>query len=597
MDKYYGGELPERKRIKWRYFDLLASRRLYADNIYIHGPRPLEDYLHLAKSGANCFNLMEISNADGKGRRKEYSDAYVEMMLGKLEPMVRELRKRDLLKYAYVYGFDERDESHLPAIRRLYGAVKKRFPDLRTMLLVNWEPPIDIGVDIWCYLYHVHNPEAAARWRAAGKQAWWYHCVGPRAPYMNTFVEWPGIHARLLFWHAAQRDIPGWLYYCVNRWHKKKVIERLANGPRTDFDPATYRDVNGDGSFLYPGADGPVATIRLENLCDGIEDLELFAQLRRESSRVAREVAGIENADLTDSLIARLLRNPTDRTEDPALLEVTRREAARLLQALRHGRRPDVWTLAPQHASWVFGEPRTQVTGLVGEGATAVTVSGKPASLRGPRFSVDVSLHDGTNKLITTVTFADGRQASGERTVRFRKHFLPPPTENLKLVPGKLIDNMEDAGRWRVYDDKPDTMTLEREAERVKEGEAAIRCVIHANKQKRHRVCVGRHIPLMGDNLGVRFWLYAERPGAILGIELCEKIAWSNWVARLNVDWQGWKLIELPWEEFHKGGNHMSAGNGMPDWDKIFWIAFNWFKGKCPTAALIIDDLRYLRAE
>ena len=60
---------------------------------------------------------------------------------------------------------------------------------------------------------------------------------------------------------------------------------------------------------------------------------------------------------------------------------------------------------------------------------------------------------------------------------------------------------------------------------------------------------------------------------------------------------QAWKLVELPWEEFHKGGNHMSSGTGMPDWDKIFWIAFDWFRDECPTTPLVIDDLRYLRAE
>ncbi len=598
LGQYYGGTLPD--KIKWRYFDLLAGRRVYADNIYLPGPRPLEDYLHLAKSGAGCFNLMEISNADGKGRRKAYSQAYVKMMLNKLEPTVRALRKRNLLKHAYVYGFDERSRDYLPAIRTLYGAVKQRFPDLRTMLLVNWEPPTDIGVDIWCHIYDVYNPKAVARWRAAGKQVWWYHCVGPRAPYMNTFVEWPGIQARLLFWYAAKHDIPGWVYYCMDHWYKKsqkKIIEFIGDGPRTDFDPATYQDVNGDGSFLYPGRNGPVATVRLEDLCDGIEDYELFAQLKQASCRLARRTAGVENADIGKSLITRLLRNAADRTEDPALLEATRREAARLLLDMRRGKRPDVWVLKPAPDTWIFGKPRVEVIGLVGDGATAVTINGRPAVLRGPRFRGNVPLREGKNRLVTEVSFKGDRKGVDERTVRYREHFLPPPTGNVRLVPGDVIDTMDDPKRWRVYDDKPEALTLERCTDRMKEGAAALRCVVHPEKQRSHRVCIGRQIPLMGDNLGVRFWLYAEKPGGELGVELCERIAWSNWTLRLPIDWQGWKLIELPWERFRDGGNHLSAGNGIPDWDKIFWIAFNWYKGKCPEAAVIIDDLRYLRAE
>jgi hypothetical protein len=37
--------------------------------------------------------------------------------------------------------------------------------------------------------------------------------------------------------------------------------------------------IDGDGSLTYPGEDGPLATIRLVNVADGIEDVELFKQL------------------------------------------------------------------------------------------------------------------------------------------------------------------------------------------------------------------------------------------------------------------------------------------------------------------------------
>jgi hypothetical protein len=32
----------------------------------------------------------------------------------------------------------------------------------------------------------------------------------------------------------------------------------------------------GDGVLFYPGADGPLSSIRLENIADGLEDAELF---------------------------------------------------------------------------------------------------------------------------------------------------------------------------------------------------------------------------------------------------------------------------------------------------------------------------------
>ena len=52
---------------------------------------------------------------------------------------------------------------------------------------------------------------------------------------------------------------------------------------RTDWDPANYvwlprHDIfaNGDGYFLYPGPNGPLPSVRLHNIRDGFEDVELF---------------------------------------------------------------------------------------------------------------------------------------------------------------------------------------------------------------------------------------------------------------------------------------------------------------------------------
>ena len=55
----------------------------------------------------------------------------------------------------------------------------------------------------------------------------------------------------------------------------------------TDFNPVTWDQpnltetggVDGDGSFTYPGEHGPLASIRLVNIADGIEDWELLNKL------------------------------------------------------------------------------------------------------------------------------------------------------------------------------------------------------------------------------------------------------------------------------------------------------------------------------
>lgn len=82
---------------------------------------------------------------------------------------------------------------------------------------------------------------------------------------------------------------------------------------------------NGDENLLYPGVDGgPVSSVRLQNIRDGIEDWELFSRLGHSGVTAAEPL--ISNAA---DLIRQAVLNDTARREDPALLERLRREAAR----------------------------------------------------------------------------------------------------------------------------------------------------------------------------------------------------------------------------------------------------------------------------
>ena len=147
--------------------------------------------------------------------------------------------------------------------------------------------------------------------------------------WLNTFVERQAIEARLLLWLASLNSIRGILYYEVAqslKWRSNAPMRRQGNGTMlvTNFSPASWPDgnvgsANGDGNFIYPCESGPCSTIRLKNLRDGIEDLELFSRL-----------SWAQRAPLLQQLI----RNGTDWTDDPALLERVRREAAARIMAL-----------------------------------------------------------------------------------------------------------------------------------------------------------------------------------------------------------------------------------------------------------------------
>jgi hypothetical protein len=74
--------------------------------------------------------------------------------------------------------------------------------------------------------------------------------------------------------------VDGFLFYAICSWkNNRKPIEK---GPYTDWDPVSYEDYHGCGSWIYCGPGGvPVPTIRLENYRDGLEDLA-YAKLLKE---------------------------------------------------------------------------------------------------------------------------------------------------------------------------------------------------------------------------------------------------------------------------------------------------------------------------
>lgn len=74
----------------------------------------------------------------------------------------------------------------------------------------------------------------------------------------------------------------------------------------------------GDGVFIYPGSEGPLASARSETWRDGSEDFELFARLPMDKRRL---------------LVQQAVAGMTQWQDDPLLLERLRRQAASMILA------------------------------------------------------------------------------------------------------------------------------------------------------------------------------------------------------------------------------------------------------------------------
>lgn len=145
---------------------------------------------------------------------------------------------------------------------------------------------------------------------------WWYVCCGPTGEYNNLFTHQDAIRHRILFWQQYQRDVEGFLYwdsiYCenANPWESSKTWNKYESA--------------GDGCLIYPGMymdiDEPVATLRLKNVADGMED---YAYLR-----LCEEIKGSE---WVDKKISEITDSLTSYTTDDVLLQNVRKELAKAI--------------------------------------------------------------------------------------------------------------------------------------------------------------------------------------------------------------------------------------------------------------------------
>ncbi|MDR3081518.1 MAG: DUF4091 domain-containing protein [Streptomyces sp.] len=178
-------------------------------------------------------------------------------------------------------SFDERPISTMTVVKDFVHEVAPVFDDrisvagsittegVASNLSVNWG-----GIDAM-------TREKVAERRAAGKITTFYVYGKPAHP--NTLSYSPAVESRMLPWISAQRNLDGFLRWSYNSW---------TSDP---FKQPVYVFTQGDEYLVYPGKNGPMSSIRWEQLQEGIEDYELIAQLR--------EKDGADSAALTEALV------------------------------------------------------------------------------------------------------------------------------------------------------------------------------------------------------------------------------------------------------------------------------------------------------
>lgn len=115
----------------------------------------------------------------------------------------------------------------------------------------------------------------------SGDTMWCYICNHPTSPYLNIWVDYPGIQARVLFWQQYQRGIDGFLYWQSTAWSYHDYMGDPWKSPYTGVKDGNGNPVYGEGYLFYPGRKiglpmMPTASIRMKIMRDGIDDYEMF---------------------------------------------------------------------------------------------------------------------------------------------------------------------------------------------------------------------------------------------------------------------------------------------------------------------------------
>lgn len=139
--------------------------------------------------------------------------------------------------------------------------------------------------------------------RDEDKSYWWYTCTVPKIPYPTIHLDDNGVSARTMGWMAKEYDVDGYL-----TWEAAFYINSAAIGQTTsDAVPVKgmecydnvhrWGDAFGDGFVFYPGSplgiDGPVDSMRLPAMRDGMEDYEALLDLEKKYDALGADASGV----------------------------------------------------------------------------------------------------------------------------------------------------------------------------------------------------------------------------------------------------------------------------------------------------------------
>jgi hypothetical protein len=206
-------------------------------------------------------------------------------------------------KRAYVYMLDEPNlKENYDNVLALGALVHQAAPQLRCLVVEqpykqdpSW-PDIDPAVDIWCPLFAFIDRNSVDEKLAHGDEVWSYTALSQRAREYHPHYDEVKDHDSP-YWHIdaplTSYRTPTWMnwQYRINGILYWSTVTRVMDPWYLPAFAESGIHFNGGGYLIYPGVpcgiDGPIASIRLKNIRDSMEDYEYFVLLEDLAGREA----------------------------------------------------------------------------------------------------------------------------------------------------------------------------------------------------------------------------------------------------------------------------------------------------------------------
>ena len=346
---FYKGELEYTQRMVDLYNEACFEYRLGVDGIVhesYHSPEEIQYYVDKAydyMQNPKCSNIgipYATETVEGYTCIKASTfEAYLKAiakkscennynMFKKLscylgiidEPQLNEGRFEQLKVVVRVYRDTlektaneiEKDATYSSPIK---AEIVETLRDVRNVITTHYDKEYEDYIDTWCPMYHMYDGDLINNYDNQ-EERWWYGCISPRAPYPTYHMEDTLLSARAESWMRAEYGIVGnlyWGYDLYAKYNEKngvgwyEEIEDYYSG-----DAERYEQVNGDGYLFYPGKkygiDGPIGSLRLEAIRDGLEEYELLYAMMNSYSDISAKIGAIsaEDAFTSDKVVKSL---------------------------------------------------------------------------------------------------------------------------------------------------------------------------------------------------------------------------------------------------------------------------------------------------